>query len=139
MSFQSDLEFGEQKQKDVIAVLETFFLVKESVGYDKEKDLEVWGKIEVKYDRKAHQTGNIALEVRCNGKISGLSTTKSQAWVICTDDGCWLCPLKDLRALAKTYGTHQECWDNLIRGGDNNQSEIALVPYTEIKKFIKIK
>lgn len=137
--FKEDLEFGEQKQKDVINILSDFFLVKESVGYDKEKDLEIWGKIEVKYDRKATQTNNIALEVRCNGKLSGLSATKSMAWVICTDDGCWLCPLKDLKILAKVYGTDRFWWDSLVKGGDNKQSEMALVPYFEIKKFIKIK
>ncbi len=137
--FKDDLQFGLEKENVVSDLLDKYFIVKQSVGYDKEKDLEIYGIIEIKYDRKTIKTGNIALEVRCNNKLSGLSTTKATSWVICCDYGCWLCPVKELKILAKTYGTHKYWWDNLVKGGDNNSSEMALVPFKEIEKFIKIK
>ena len=39
-------------------------------------------KIEVKTERdKWKSTGNIAIEIRCNGKLSGLSVTEAQTWI----------------------------------------------------------
>ena len=58
-----DLKFGEEYEKG----LETLFKTK--------------GKIEVKTERgKWIETGNIAIEIRCRGKKSGLSVTESDWW-----------------------------------------------------------
>ena len=39
-------------------------------------------KVEVKTERDIWvTTGNIAIEIRCNGKPSGLSTTESNVWI----------------------------------------------------------
>ena len=43
--------------------------------------LESKGKVEVKTERdKWYDTGNMAIEVKCNGKKSGLSVTKADWW-----------------------------------------------------------
>ena len=39
-------------------------------------------KIEVKTERDIWKTtGNIAIEIRCRGKLSGLSVTEAQTWI----------------------------------------------------------
>ena len=44
--------------------------------------LEGNSKIEVKTERDIWKTtGNIAIEIRCDGKPSGLSTTESTVWI----------------------------------------------------------
>lgn len=136
--FKEDLEIGLKKEKEVCEMLETLFDIKRSVGSDKDKDLEISGKVEIKYDRQAVKTGNIALEVRCRNQLSGLSTTKSKAWIICTDEGCWICPLKSLRHWAKEYATKINDWDSLTKGGDDGLSEFSLIDYRLIKSYIKI-
>ena len=110
----------------------------ESVGVDKDKDLKVSGQIEVKYDRLAPKTGNIAIEVRYKGKKSGLSETKSNAWIITTDEGAWVCPTESLRKWVRdichdTYGE----W-RFTPAGDNLESEVCLLPYDLIKGYKKL-
>ena len=64
--FDIDLAFGEKGEEFVKNVLQGN------------------GKIEVKTERdKWEGTGNIAIEIRCNGKLSGLSATfKSKFFAI---------------------------------------------------------
>jgi hypothetical protein len=38
--------------------------------------------VECKFDEKAHETGNICIEVGCNGRLSGLSITTADFWLI---------------------------------------------------------
>ena len=62
--FDIDLEFGKMGEEFVSNVLE---------GNT---------KIEVKTERDIWvTTGNVAIEIRCNGKPSGLSTTEANVWI----------------------------------------------------------
>ena len=62
--FDLDLKFGKMGEEFVQGVLEGN------------------SKIEIKTERdKWKDTGNIAIEIRCNGKPSGLTTTEASAWV----------------------------------------------------------
>lgn len=38
--------------------------------------------VECKFDKLAHETGNICIEVGCNGRLSGLLITKADFWLI---------------------------------------------------------
>lgn len=38
--------------------------------------------VECKFDEKAHETGNICIEVGCNGRLSGLLITTADFWII---------------------------------------------------------
>lgn len=38
--------------------------------------------VECKFDEKAHETGNICIEIGCNGRWSGLLLTKADFWLI---------------------------------------------------------
>ena len=56
-------------------------------------------KIEVKNDLKSSQTGNVAIEIICSGKPSGITTTKSNYWAIMVNDVFYLVKTKDLKLL----------------------------------------
>lgn len=45
------------------------------------RDLLASGEVECKRDYRAHETGNVFVEVECRGNASGLSTTEAEWWV----------------------------------------------------------
>ena len=62
--FDLDLDFGKVGEKYI------------------EQVFEGDGRIEVKTERDIWATtGNIAIEVRCRGKLSGISTTDARTWI----------------------------------------------------------
>ena len=69
--FDLDLEYGELHEEITRKIL---------VG-----DL----RIEVKTDRQAHMTGNVAIETRCRGKPSGISITTADFLCGQTGEGLW--------------------------------------------------
>lgn len=122
-NFDIDLKFGE--------VYEEF--LKELL---KAKD-----KIEVKTERdKWVGTGNIAIEYKCRGKLSGISVTKADWWVhILTLKGevvamFWL-PVKNLKSMCKTMLDDNRV--KKVKGGDDNASEMLLVPIENLASQIR--
>ena len=109
-----DLHFGEHYEK----------LIKEI--------FEGKGKIEVKTERdKWKTTGNIAIEVRCNGRDSGLTATKADWWLHnLTLDGdivmAFLLPVKQLKRMVIKAITNNKA--EICKGGDNNKATIVLLP-----------
>jgi len=87
-NFDIDLRYGHDGEKLVHSLL--------SGGY----------KVEVKTDRLAHSTGNLAIEYKCRGKWSGISTTQADWWAF-----------------------------KIKRGGDDGLSEFVLVPLEDILYF----
>ena len=97
-------------------------------------------KIEVKSDRQAGKTGNMAIEYECNGKPSGITTTEADYYVYfiiymdeIQEDGlpreeCYKIPIKKLIKIAK------ECHN--VRGGDGNRSCMYLVHKSLVKKYL---
>lgn len=61
-NFKADLEYGQLQEKFV-----------SELG----KDVS----IEVKADRRAFSTGNIFIELECNGKLSGINSTHASYWI----------------------------------------------------------
>ena len=91
------------------------------------------GKLEVKTDFKTHKTGNIAIEVECNGKPSGLSTTEADWWLfnirIPKEEPMLLIISRHrLRKIAQQH-IHR---GHVMMGGDNKASKLVLVPISEI-------
>ena len=87
--------------------------------------------VEVKSDRMAHITGNIFIEFKCRGKLSGIST--SQADFYCYkfgDTQAILIGTKELKELLKLL--HKNGKAKVIKGGDNNLSEGLLVKITDL-------
>ena len=89
-------------------------------------------KVEVKTDRMAHLTGNIAVEFRCRGKLSGISTTEADYWAFVLNQNKTIIfiEVNELKRIAR------ECFKKgLIKnGGDNNRSEMVLIPLITLIK-----
>ena len=89
-------------------------------------------KVEVKTERDWWQkTGNIAIEVECNGKPSGITSTKAEYWIQSLANGdkdyCHLIfSTKTMKRLAKKYVK------NTKSVGDGNRSRVVLIPLSEI-------
>ena len=116
--FDIDLEFGKMGEKFVSEVLEGN------------------SKVEVKTERDIwKKTGNIAIELRCKGKPSGVSTTESTVWIHLLAykgviEGGFLLKVDELKDKIKKL--HNEGNLNLSMGGDNNESQNALLPIKDL-------
>ena len=121
--FDIDLEFGKMGEEFVSKVLE---------GNT---------KIEVKTERDIWvTTGNVAIEIRCNGQPSGLSTTEANVWIHLLAHkgdikGGYLFKVDELRDMIKKR--HKEGNLKLVMGGDNNASQMALIPRKELFEYFR--
>jgi len=111
--FDIDLKYGQEREQRIEKILKE-------------------GKLEVKTERDWwFKTGNIAIEIECNGKPSGIMVTKSDYWVHILANGdkdyCRLIfDTKTIKKLTKKYiGT-------LKNGGDGWRSKFVLIPLSEI-------
>lgn len=101
------------------------------VGQVKEKELgEVFKskKIEVKYDLKALNTGNVYVEYSSRGKPSGISTSEADYYCFCFGDTFHLISLSKLRRRCRIYIDTNR--DRL--GGDSNTSKGILLPLKDL-------
>ena len=116
--FDMDLEFGKMGEEFTQQVFEGN------------------SKVEVKTERDIWKTtGNIAIEIRCNGKPSGLSTTESSVWVHLLAyngviKGGFLFKVDELKAKIKKL--HENGDLNMVMGGDDSASQMVLLPIKEI-------
>ena len=118
--FDIDLEFGQMGEKFV-------------------EDLQNGNTmIEVKTERDIWKTtGNIAIEIRCSGKASGISTTGSAIWIHLLSDnnkivGGYIFSVDYLKK--KIVDLKEKGKLKLVMGGDFNASQMALIPRTELFK-----
>jgi len=94
------------------------------------------GRIEVKTERDIWKnTGNIAIEIRCSGKPSGLSTTESTAWIHLLAynghiEGGFIFKVDQLKDKIKNL--QKEGNLKMVMGGDNNASQMVLLPIKEL-------
>ena len=92
--------------------------------------------IEVKTERDIWKTtGNIAVEIRCSGKPSGISTTGSAIWIHLLSDnnkivGGYIFSVDYLKQ--KIIDLKKQGKLKLIMGGDFNVSQMALIPRKEL-------
>jgi hypothetical protein len=133
--FEKDLAQGKKYEVESLNYLDyDTYEMKE--GYFKEYDLTIFKdgtptKIEVKSDRQASTTGNMAIEYECKNKPSGLSATKADYWIYFVvhkdKDECYKIPTDELRELVK------DC--RKVRGGDNYMSRMYLLKIDNCKKY----
>ena len=118
--FDLDLDFGKVGEKYI------------------EQVFEGDGRIEVKTERDIWATtGNIAIEVRCRGKLSGISTTDARTWIqlfSLKDDikGGFIMPVKKLKTRIKEL--HESGDARLVMGGDDDASQMVLIPINKVFK-----
>ncbi len=117
-NFDIDLDFGHIGEDEVIKIFEQ------------------GSKLEVKTERNWwKKTGNIAVEVECNGKPSCLSTTDADYWIhLLYDDkkivGGFIMTVDYLRERIKELVTSGDAVVKM--GGDNNASKMVLVPISKV-------
>jgi hypothetical protein len=92
-------------------------------------------KYEIKCDRLSNKTGNVCIEITCNGKPSGISSTTSDYWAYFVlkdyqQYDLYIIPIDELRDIVFTNDY------KVIRGGDNKKCELILIPLTKFKKYI---
>lgn len=123
-------------------------------GYCKEKDIDfnkdlAYGKLgeelannifegnltcEVKTERDIWETtGNITIEFKSRGKLSGIATTKSEIWIHWLSingeiKGGFIFKVKELKLYIR------QNWHTLrkVKGGDDNTSDLILLNKKEI-------
>jgi hypothetical protein len=110
-NFQKDLKRGKEQENLI-------------------KDLFEGDSFEIKSDYMAHTTGNIAIEIQCRGKDSGITTTESDHWVYKVIE-------PNLVIIFETAKLRKFVEDNMkiyrvIMGGDDNSSKMMLIPIREI-------
>ena len=106
-------------------------------GEDFVRDLQNGNKkIEVKTERDIWKTtGNIAIEIRCNGRPSGISTTGSAIWIHLLSykgkvEGGFILPVPYLKARIKELLKEEKA--RIVMGGDFNASQMVLIPIKEL-------
>jgi len=107
--FKYDLKIGQVKEKQLAEILN-----------DK--------TIEVKYDLKALETGNVYVEYQSRGKPSGISTSEAEYYCFAFGDTYHLITTIDLKRRCRKYlGSDRD-----KKGGDSNTSKGILLPLKEL-------
>jgi hypothetical protein len=96
-------------------------------------------KIEVKSDRKWVETGNIAIELECYNKPSGINVTEADFWVYCltTDNklaGAFIFEVAQLKK--HLHKLKKENKLKKIYGGDGRRSLLALIPIKNLHELM---
>ena len=109
------------------------------LGEEFVRDMQVGNKkIEVKTERDIWKTtGNIAIELRYRGNPSGLSTTESSVWVHLLSyngviEGGFMFKVDLLKEKIKKL--HKSGDLKMVMGGDDNMSQMALLPISDLFK-----
>lgn len=84
-------------------------------GESKVRDLLSLDTIEVKTDRRWHETGNVYIETECYYvtddavKLSGLSVTQASHWAFVLEDSVMIIPTDKLKIMVSEFGTPITC------------------------------
>ena len=98
------------------------------------------GKVEVKTERdKWKETGNIAIELMNQGTLSGLTVTKAEWWAHILSfnnniESVILIPVDKLKKEVKKLVKEKKA--RIVMGGDDNQSQMVLVPLKKIMEIL---
>ena len=93
-------------------------------------------KIEVKTERDIWKsTGNIAIEIRCRGKKSGISVTDAETWIHLLSyknkiESGFILRTKFLKD--KIVEMHKNKTIKIVMGGDDNMSQMVLIPIKDL-------
>ena len=134
--FLKDLKYGIAGEKEIIEIL---CKGKEnpSIEHKCDKKNSDWDFIidgisyEVKTDRMACRSNNIAVEVACNHKPSGVVTSKADYWVFNLEamDFIYIIPIEDLKELIRNV--------KKIKGGERHRCTLHLLPMKDIPSTFK--
>ena len=109
--FKYDLEVGQLKESELDDMLSN-------------------SKIEVKYDLRAKETGNVFVEYESRGKPSGIFTTQSDFYCFAIAHSFVLISLSELKTRCRKYiGTRRD-----VVGGDSDTSKGILLSLIHISE-----
>ena len=144
MGFLEDLKLGKTYEKELLNHLnyDEFKMCVENKSFSS-WDIEITKDniktyYEVKSDRKAFQSGNIAIEYICNNKPSGISTTKSDyyAYFIINSKfntyDLYIIPIQIIHSFIQL-----KKYKMSINGGDNYKSKMYLFDIRIFKDFLQ--
>ena len=99
------------------------------------RDILGKSKVEVKTDSIWKGSKNLAVEFRCRGKPSGISVSEAEYYAFILDantytEGIIIIPIEKLLYLARKFYR----MGKVKNGGDDNASEMVLIPITEFVK-----
>ena len=118
-NFKYDLEFGELWETKLNNILEN-------------------KKLELKTERDIWvNSGNLAIEISCGGKPSGLRTTQAEYWMHLLEyEGVLFASIMlEVAVLKKTVQKMVNSGKaRIVPGGDDMQSKLVLVPMSELFK-----
>jgi hypothetical protein len=136
MTFRADLELGEEWQRRFLYLVQwdTCEIAK---GNFKDWDIKLTHEgtdiyIEVKYDRRAETTRNLAIEFECSGQPSGVSATKADYWVhfVKNSPFYYMIPIEDLRKAIE-----EKKYTRTVKGGDGWRANMYLSPMSIFDDF----
>ena len=136
--FKKDLATGHKYEKKCLEYLD-YDTVEHMKGYFKEYDLIITKdgketKIEVKSDKQASKTGNLAIEYECNNKPSGITSSTADYWIYFIvypeekREECFKIPIDHLKNIIKTC--------RKVSGGDGMRSRLYLVKKSLVEKYL---
>jgi hypothetical protein len=139
MGFGTDLALGKEWEHRLLDYIQ-YDTVCFAPPRCKEWDLETTHegttvKWEVKCDRMAYRTGNIAIEFCCNHIPSGITSTHADYYAYFVlhpsdDPTLYLIPTENLKRMIEHPNYRR------IRGGDGFRSEMILIPLEDLYPFI---
>lgn len=142
--WRKDLAWGERWER--VIGLYLFFNGVSEMTYNNDSRYDIKGvyksnvtKFEIKSDRYKN-TGNMALEIYDNGKLSGISVSEADVFIYNYTNiselyvYLFFIPLVELKKVLKD----NESKLNIIKGGDDKEASIILLPMAEYKEYFKV-
>ena len=122
-SFIRDLRFSQEIEKKIADAIKTKCSDVELTN-TKEQDIIANFKIEVKRERSAQKTGNVAIEVEYKGKPSGPYASEADIWIWEIDGAYWMAHIDVLRRFIE----EKDAYYQVKYGGDGKASKLLIVP-----------
>jgi penicillin-binding protein-related factor A (putative recombinase) len=142
--WRKDLAWGERWER--VIGLYLFFNGVSNITYNNDNRYDIKGvyksnvtKFEIKSDRYKN-TGNMALEINDNDKPSGISVSEADIFVYnytnISDIYVYIffIPLVELKKVLRDNQSKLK----IIKGGDDKEASIILLPMAEYKKYFKV-
>jgi hypothetical protein len=129
--FERDLRRGESVENYALNIYkEEFPTMHKQEGYNPEFDLidDNGYCVEVKFDKESEATNNIAIEIRCNSRPSGISKTRATEWLHFFYHHNKLAYSRIKPHDLKAFIRNNKEFLRIINGGDGNRAQLVLIP-----------